>query len=291
MGTNLRHLRYFYAVAREGGFTRASQVLRVRQPALSKMVGELESALGFQLFERHGRSLLLTTRGRQVFERAQRIFEEVEGLERSLGQISGECAGDLKFAAAEPIASHLVPVALRDLRAEHPKIYPQFVSGPASYMLSSIQNGAVELGLFFHIAELPRGLAVFERISVPFHLVVKTTHRREPRVIDSFIGSREIDDTTTRRFPTLERFRAVRPNVAIRISTNNVSAHKVLVAQGEGIAVLPSFMVASELRNGSFTDLLPKAKLSFDLQIAARETATLSLNAKGFLQKFRPHCA
>ena len=120
---NLLHLQYFYVVAKEGGFTRASQTLGIRQPAISRMVGQLEQAVGFRLFERQGRNVQLTQRGHQVFERARKIFGEVEALELSLGQISGEVAGDLKFAAAEPLASFLVPRALRDVRAKHPPAF------------------------------------------------------------------------------------------------------------------------------------------------------------------------
>jgi DNA-binding transcriptional LysR family regulator len=283
---NLLHLQYFYVVAKEGGFTRASQTLGIRQPAISRMVGQLERSFGFRLLERQGRNVRLTQRGHQVFERARTIFGEVEALQRSLGQISGECAGDLKFAAAEPLASFLVPLALRDVRAKHPKVYPQFVTGTASSAVSGIRSGAFELGLFLHVPDLPTGIARVERFPVPFFLVAKATERKNPRVLDSFIGSREIDDTTTRHFPTLDRWRKSRPNVEIRISTNNLSAHKALVMEGEGISVLPSFMVHEELANGSFVDLMPTAKLVFDIEVLARETATLSSNAKALLEAF-----
>jgi DNA-binding transcriptional LysR family regulator len=283
---NLLHLQYFYVVAKEGGFTRASQALGIRQPAISRMVGQLEGAFGFRLLERQGRTVRLTQRGHQVFERARTIFGEVEALQLSLGQISGECAGDLKFAAAEPIASFLVPLAVRDVRARHPKVYPQFVTGPASYALNGIRSGVFEFGLFLHVPDLPVGIVSVRRFSVPFFLVAKATERKNPRVLDSFIGSREIDDTTTRHFPTLDRWRKSRPDVDIRISTNNLSAHKALVMEGQGVAVLPGFMVHEELESGTFVDLMPAAKLVFEVEVLARETATSSINAKVFLEAF-----
>lgn len=284
---NLLHLQYFYFVAKEGGFTRASQSLSIRQPAISRMVAQLEESFGFKLFERQGRNVILTQRGHQVFERARKIFQEVDDLQVALGHISGECSGDLKFAAAEPICSVLVPRALKDLCAKHPKIYPQVTSGPATFLADKIRGGALSFGLFFHIPDLKEGLAIAERIPLPFALVVRKVDRRNTKVLESFIGSREIDDTTTRSFPTLDVWRRLHPKAGIRISTNNVSAHKELVMEGQGIAVLPKFLIERELKNNTVVDLLPKSALSFDLNLVARETAILSLNATQFMRSLR----
>jgi LysR family transcriptional activator of nhaA len=77
---NYHHLRYFWAVAREGGVTRASEKLHISQPTVSAQLRELEEALGEKLFERSGRSLHLTDMGRVVYRYADEIF----GLGREL---------------------------------------------------------------------------------------------------------------------------------------------------------------------------------------------------------------
>jgi LysR family transcriptional activator of nhaA len=77
---NYHHLRYFWAVAREGGVTRASQKLRISQPTVSAQVHELEEALGEKLFVRTGRRLALTEVGRIAYRYADEIF----GLGREL---------------------------------------------------------------------------------------------------------------------------------------------------------------------------------------------------------------
>ena len=282
-GMNLLHLHYFYVVAEQGGFTKASQALSVRQPALSQMVKQLEESFGFRLLERQARGVLLTQRGRQVFDHARKIFAEVDTLERAMGQISGECAGDLRFAAGEPIASVLVPLAIQAVRARYPKVYPQFTSGPASLLLERVRLGSLEFGAFFHVPDLKEDLLVVEKIPVRFHLVVKKEERRNGRVLRTFVGSREIDDTTTRHFPTLARWQKNVPDASIAISTNSITAHKSLVMLGEGIAVLPRFLIGRELEERVLLDLLPKERLDFDLLVIARQTATLSLNAKALL--------
>ena len=71
---NYHHLRYFWLVVREGGVTRASEKLRVSQPAVSGQLRELEQTLGEKLFTRVGRSLVLTDAGRLVHRYASDIF-------------------------------------------------------------------------------------------------------------------------------------------------------------------------------------------------------------------------
>jgi len=71
---NYHHLRYFWAAAREGSVTRASEKLHISQPAVSAQIRELEQALAEKLFARSGRSLTLTEAGRVVYRYAEEIF-------------------------------------------------------------------------------------------------------------------------------------------------------------------------------------------------------------------------
>ncbi|MGQ0736425.1 MAG: transcriptional activator NhaR [Acidobacteriota bacterium] len=81
---NYHHLLYFWSVAREGSVSRAAQKLRLAQPTISTQIKRLEDALGEQLFERQGRSLVLTEVGRLVFRHADEIFAIGYALQESL---------------------------------------------------------------------------------------------------------------------------------------------------------------------------------------------------------------
>lgn len=87
---NYHHLRYFWAVAREGGVTAAADTLHVSQPAISAQIRKLETALGHELFDRSGRSLTLTPEGKIVFEYADEIFHLGEEL---LDTVKGRMEG------------------------------------------------------------------------------------------------------------------------------------------------------------------------------------------------------
>ena len=71
---NYHHLLYFWTVAKEGGVSRAAEVLHLAQPTLSSQIKKLEKAVGHQLFERSGRNLVLTETGQLVYRYADEIF-------------------------------------------------------------------------------------------------------------------------------------------------------------------------------------------------------------------------
>lgn len=281
---NLLHLHYFYVVAKEQGFTNASKALRIQQPAISRMVKLLEDDLGFSLFEKVGRHVQLTTSGMEVFEHCQKIFGSVEDLKQSLGKITGEVKGPLKIAASEPIASHFLPGILEKYLEKHPQVYPNLFSGSASMLFEQIENGSLEIGIFFHIPELSEKLEIFEKKEIKHHLVVRKDLKKKKNILDSFIGSREIDDTSTRKFPTLEKFRKNHPDAKIKISSNNLTSHKEMVLRGLGVSVLPAFLIENELRDGTLYDLLPKEDLLFQMKFIKRKTSVLSLAAKALVE-------
>lgn len=281
---NLLHLEYFFVVAREGGFTRASEALRIQQPAISRMVRQLEEDFGFPLFEKVGRNVQLTKQGVDVFENCKQIFGAVDNLKTSLGQIKGVCQGPLTIGAAEVIATHFIPSAMPQFINSHPKVYPSIISGPASMLLTEILNGKIEVGMFFHVPDLPEKAEVFDRKMFRYHLVVKKSLRKKKEVIESFIGSREIDDVSTRRFPTIERIKKDYPGVKIRLSSNNLTSHLQYVREGLGVAILPEFLVKEDLRSGVLADVFPGEKFEFEMKLIKRRTSVLSLNVRTFLE-------
>ncbi len=86
----LRHLRYFVAVAEERNFTRAAQRLHIAQPPLSRQIQQLEETLGVQLFERNSRPLKLTETGKFFYGHAVQLLAqtaELESMTRRVGNI------------------------------------------------------------------------------------------------------------------------------------------------------------------------------------------------------------
>ncbi len=100
---NFHHLRYFWAVAHDGNLTRTARLLRVAPSALSAQINTLEEQLGAPLFERRGRSLVLTETGQLVLGYADDIFAQGQALLATLGR--GRSATDVLRVGAEATLS------------------------------------------------------------------------------------------------------------------------------------------------------------------------------------------
>ena len=280
---NLNALRAFHAVAKSGGFTKAGKVLHVQQPALSRAVRLLEDELGVVLLERHKRSTTLTQVGHQIFDACARVFVEVHNIRALADAERLECSGPLRFAAASAIASHLVPKIHERFLSVHPDVWPMTVSGTAAAMVAQIASHELEFGLLLHMPRLPHELHAQVLADVRFALVIGSPWREDERVRASFIGSRELDDVTTRAYPTVDRLRRDVPDVQIRISSNDATAHKQMVLAGLGVAILPEFMVRDELATGVLTSIYPEETMAFPLNLVTRKHQVLPRAARLYL--------
>jgi len=226
----------------------------------------------------------LTTQGEKVLAHANRIFQEVETLEKSLGDISHQVGGPLPFGTGDLVASQLMSPLLERLLKAHPTLYPVVQTGTAHALASLVVERKLEFALLFHVPEeLRETVEVSRFMQVPFDLVVAKDKLRDKRVLESFIGSREVDAQSVRRFPTLEKWRRRQPGASIKVSTNCLHAHLAMARAGVGVAVLPRFAVSEDLKRGKLVSLLKDEDLLFDLKLLARRSAPLSLNAQTLL--------
>ena len=282
---NLLHLQYFYVVAQEQSFSRASQVVKINQSALSRMVKQLEESLGIELLDRQPRGVRLTKAGEPVFAQAGEIFKRVELLQEST-TAEQRVEGELRIGCSDLIANYFLADPVAGLKRKWPLTYPIVQVGTGKELQQAIVSGALEFGLFFYTPELPTSLAVTKRWPVRFRLVCSAKHKNEV-TLNNFIGSREVDDVLNRKFPTLQKWRKSHPNASIGISSNSLLLHLELVKKGVGISLLPEIVISEDLKRGRLTDLLPRENLMFELKLVQRKNARLSRNAEALLEPFK----
>ena len=282
----LSHLRVFHAVVRANGISRAQKELGVRQPAISKALRKLESQLGVALLERSQKGVVLTPAGQRLMVSCEAVLREVDGLEHIAEEERGSLRGDLKIATQEHIATYLLPPAVAALRRDQPGVVPRLFTGPAHLMVREIADGRHELGFFFYV-EKSNLLERRELKKFPCQLVVAKGRAKDPAVLTSFIGSREVDDVGNKSFPTLQMLVQQRPETSIRLSSNSLEAHKALVRAGCGISILPRFAVEQELKDGSFELLHPDYVYQATLEVVTKRGKILSRQAKAFLRQLR----
>jgi DNA-binding transcriptional LysR family regulator len=118
----LRHLRYFVAVAEELHFRRAAERLHIAQPAVSEQIRKLEQELGVQLLERTHRSVKLTPPGSVLLVEARRVLRLADDARRATRQVEAGITGRLRIARPPDVLPTVVPRALRRLAAGYPDI-------------------------------------------------------------------------------------------------------------------------------------------------------------------------
>jgi DNA-binding transcriptional LysR family regulator len=118
----LRHLRYFLAVAEHLNFGRAAEALQTAQPALSQQIRKLEREVGGALFERTNRYVALTELGRELVDEAQAIIESVNRLSVRLRDTSATPRGRLRLGSIAPATIGLVPRIVPSYRDRFPDV-------------------------------------------------------------------------------------------------------------------------------------------------------------------------
>ncbi len=180
----LRHLRYFVAVAEELHFGRAAERLHLAQPPLSQQIRRLEEILGYPLFLRTSRAVRLTVAGEVFLDRARRTLRNVrEDMEeaRSIGR------GDEGFLRVGFIGSGMLtplPAMLGRYRSLYPRVQLQLSESYTSGVAQSLNRGMLDAG-FLRDAGPTEGLHVETLFSEPYVAVLPATHRLAGRSVIS----------------------------------------------------------------------------------------------------------
>ena len=151
---DIRVLRYFLAVTREGTISGEADSLHVTQPTLSRQLMELEEELGTTLFTRGKRRISLTEEGLFLHKRAQEIVSLVERTEAAFAAAGEEVSGDVYIGGGETEGMRVIARAIHQVRQEHPHIAFHLFSGNAEDVRERLDRGSVDFGLFIEPADL-----------------------------------------------------------------------------------------------------------------------------------------
>ena len=174
----LRHFRYFLAVAEALNFTKAAALLRVAQPALSRRVQDLEDEIGVDLLKRSPRGVVLTAEGKVFLEKTRQILKLAdESVEQVRALARGE-EGELHMGYAPAPTVEILPPALAAFQKAFPRVRVLLHDFSEQELIEGLRNGRLELAL------MPRGTGSqsvdleFETLrSYPICVAVAPTHR------------------------------------------------------------------------------------------------------------------
>ncbi len=270
----LRHLRYFRAVAEELHFGRAAERLHIAQPPLSQQIRALERELGVQLFVRSTRRVELTAAGRAYLRRVVPILDGVDDAGRQVRRIEDGTEGQLAIGCVGSATYSLLPQFVRALRAELPLVDVS-VRGEmlAPAQLAALEAGDIDIALLRPPVAAPGVQATLlrrDRLLVALPAGHELAARDRLSIGDlrdaDFIahvgqGRSVMGELVT----TLAAKAGFRPR--IRQEVEETSTLVTLVAAGLGVAIVPAPTSALDLGGIAYRPLDP-AGLGVDLMVA-----------------------
>jgi len=250
----LRQLEIFLAVAREGQVTRAANAIHLTQSATSMALAQLERQLDTVLFERDGRTLRLTERGRVLLAEAPDVLARVRDLPALLGGEAGVLRGELRVATSTTVGRYLLAPALAAFAREHPAVAVQLSIGNTEAATTALLNDRADVayveGSVVH-AGLLAGVWKTDRLEI-----VGGAHawkRRSPVLSRSEFQNlhwvmRERGSGTREVFESALRV-AKLPPARVLLMVNDSEAALQVVANGAGVACLSGLVVAEGIRS------------------------------------------
>ena len=143
----LRHLRYFVAVAEELHFRRAAERLHIAQPAVSEQVRKLEAELGVRLLERTQRSVSLTDAGAAMLEEGRRVLVQADAAQRAARDAHDRTVGRLRVGYLPDALPAAVPRLLRRFSGMAPKVRMTLETGSARRLIEDVREQRIDIAV------------------------------------------------------------------------------------------------------------------------------------------------
>ena len=173
----LRHLRYFIAVAEALNFTRAAARLRVAQPSLSRQVQALEDEIGVDLLKRSPRGVTLTAEGKLFLEEARQLMARADDSVNKVRALARGEFGELHIGYAPSPTVEILPPALTAFQKIAPNVKLVLHDLTSNEMADALRNGRLDLAIMVRPTEETAVGLEFERLkSYPFCVAIPAGH-------------------------------------------------------------------------------------------------------------------
>jgi LysR family hca operon transcriptional activator len=244
----LRHLKYFVALADKLSFTRAAQGLHIAQPALSVQIRNLEAEVGAELVSREGRNVRLTEAGRAFLEQARKTLTEAQRAVSLARQAANGEIGHLSIGHNAPAGFRVFPKIVPAFRRQWPQVTLTFHSLSIAQQLDGLRREELDVGVVW-LPVPPEEFDIVELIREPLVAVLPADHRlvaaksvsikdlsREPLILPSRVLH---PDTYHQIEEHFTRVGAVM-NVVYQLETSLSMIN--FVAMGVGCTLLPAYV-------------------------------------------------
>ena len=259
---NLHRLSVFVAVAESASFSKAARRLRVSQPAVSRQIKDLESAVGAPLFDRTGRRVALTEAGSKLLWHAKLVRESVEAMEMDMESIDGGLSGLLQLGAST-VWEYQLPGIMGAFSQDHSRLTLSLAIGNSRHIVERLLERDIHLGFVGDEPHIPK----IEATSMGKDELVIVAPAAHPLARKSLVAPsalrgvpfvhREADSATAQISRRYLDGMGIKTQTVMEMGSHE--AVKLAVQTGVGLGMLSKFAVQQELRSGALRQVRLRA--------------------------------
>ncbi|MBC3086628.1 cidABC operon transcriptional activator CidR [Staphylococcus capitis] len=276
---DIKHMKYFVEVVKQGGMTKASKSLYIAQPTISKAIKDIEAEMAVPLFDRSKRNLVLTDAGKIFFNKCKEIISLYDNLPKEINSLYGLETGHINISMSAVMSMRKFIGVLGDFHQLYPNITYNLIESGGKTTENLILNDEVDIG----VTTLPVDHHLFESISLnkedlrvvlyrEHPLAYKTKIKMEELAEENFILFNEDFYLNDKIIENAKNAGFV-PNMASQISQWNVIEN--LIINKLGITILPATI--SELLNDDVKMIqLENANTEWELGVVWKKDKRLS---------------
>jgi len=279
---NMRQLEAFRATMRSGSITEAAAMMHISQPSVSRLIADLEQAIGFPLFLRSGRGLAPTVEAKTFYQGVEGMFVGIDRLQELADAIRTTNADQINVGTIQSIAAIELPKAVGVLRRHLPDIRLMIQCRNTPAILEAVQMHQIELGIVGR--EPPYdGVEVLYQTAVPYVCLIPEDHEladeNGPVDLEQLADTEEFV-TFGGAFPdsmmAMDRELAERLQRRSRLSATNMPVTGALVRETGVLAICDPFTAEQTVRTGGVVFRSVQQELTYHVSLIASGRDRLS---------------
>jgi len=272
---NMRQLEAFRATMRSGSITEAAAMMHISQPSVSRLIADLEQAIGFPLFLRSGRGLAPTVEAKTFYQGVEGMFVGIDRLQELADAIRTTNADQINVGTIQSIAAIELPKAVGVLRRHLPDIRLMIQCRNTPAILEAVQMHQIELGIVGR--EPPYdGVEVLYQTAVPYVCLIPEDHEladeNGPVDLEQLADTEEFV-TFGGAFPdsmmAMDRELAERLQRRSRLSATNMPVTGALVRETGVLAICDPFTAEQTVRTGGVVFRSVQQELTYHVSLVA----------------------
>ncbi|MEK7271946.1 MAG: selenium metabolism-associated LysR family transcriptional regulator [Nitrospirota bacterium] len=284
-------LKVFCTVAETKSFSKASEIIRLTQPAVSLQIQALEEIYGTKLFNRSGCIITLTPAGEVLYKYAKEINTLYTAAEKELGAFTGQVKGVVTIGASSTIGNYVLPAVIAEFRKKYPKVAVHLVTANTKTIVDYLNAGGIDIALVE--GEVKKQKLIVEKL-IPDEMVL-IMHPLHPWARKSNVSIFDVakepfifreEGSGTRQM--IEKYlikHGISPqSIKIVFIMGSTESIKSAVEEGLGVSIVSKWAAKKEIRYGTLkTASLKEDRFMRDFSLLYRKAKDTSFTLDKFL--------